>query len=192
MSKKELGEFRNGLPFVGGRLWLDLLNTVVANNGSAHDLIAQAEGVAAWLDGADLAASSVTADGLRIRKMRELLRSTVDMMRRGDPLPKRLVAEINRHLGDIRFSLHLVENKGELRLETRRTHGQSGAAGFVAEDFARFACDHEPARLKHCANPECTMVFYDTGKNNARRWCTMSICGNRDKVARFRSRKRDD
>ncbi len=45
--------------------------------------------------------------------------------------------------------------------------------------------------LKRCANPTCTMVFYDTGKNSTRRWCRMSICGNHDKVARYRSHKSD-
>ncbi|WP_368860397.1 CGNR zinc finger domain-containing protein, partial [Klebsiella pneumoniae] len=27
------------------------------------------------------------------------------------------------------------------------------------------------------------------GKNNRRRWCTMALCGNRDKVAQYRGRK---
>ena len=69
--------------------------------------------------------------------------------------------------------------------------GEAGPAGTVAEDFARFIAEHEARRLKHCANPACNMVFYDTGKNNRRRWCSMSVCGNRHKVARFRSRARE-
>jgi CGNR zinc finger len=42
--------------------------------------------------------------------------------------------------------------------------------------IARFVCEHEAARLKRCADPACTMIFYDTGRNNTRRWCGMSIC----------------
>jgi len=34
-------------------------------------------------------------------------------------------------------------------------------------------------------------VFYDGGKNNTRRWCSMNLCGNRDKVARYRARRRE-
>src|SRR3546814_10967093 len=71
----------------------------------------------------------------------------------------------------------------------RSSHPPATAAAAIAEDYARFVCDYEPARLKPCANPTCTMVFYDTGRNNTRRWCTMSICGNRDTVARYRSRR---
>ena len=192
MSKKKSEEFRHGMPFIGGRLWLDALNTVVADGGRARDVIASAEGLAAWLEAAGIAGSAIgsAADGQRIRKQRELLRTAFETMQQGDPPSKRAVEEINRYLGDIRFSLQLVAHKEELWLEWRREAGQSGPAGVIAEDFARFACDHEPARLKHCANPGCTMVFYDKGKNNTRRWCTMSICGNRDKIARFRSRSK--
>jgi predicted RNA-binding Zn ribbon-like protein len=38
------------------------------------------------------------------------------------------------------------------------------------------------------------LFFYDTTKNHARHWCSMTICGNRSKVAahyrRLRGRSR--
>jgi predicted RNA-binding Zn ribbon-like protein len=46
------------------------------------------------------------------------------------------------------------------------------------------------ARLRSCANLECRWLFLDTSKNHSRRWCEMSICGNRMKARRFKQQHR--
>jgi predicted RNA-binding Zn ribbon-like protein len=45
-------------------------------------------------------------------------------------------------------------------------------------------------RLKQCPGPsgDCGWLFFDRSKNNSRRWCEMSVCGNRVKVRRHRER----
>jgi predicted RNA-binding Zn ribbon-like protein len=32
--------------------------------------------------------------------------------------------------------------------------------------------------------PRCGWLFVDTSKNGRRRWCSMAVCGNREKVRR--------
>lgn len=50
----------------------------------------------------------------------------------------------------------------------------------------------EPERLKECANPiTCGWLFYDTSKNNSRRWCLMAECGVSEKVRQQRQKRRD-
>jgi predicted RNA-binding Zn ribbon-like protein len=41
--------------------------------------------------------------------------------------------------------------------------------------------------LRECGNAECRWLFVDTSKNHTRRWCNMSICGNRMKARRFKA-----
>lgn len=43
--------------------------------------------------------------------------------------------------------------------------------------------------IRSCANPTCPLFFEDTSKNKRRRWCSMSSCGNRAKVASFYKRR---
>ncbi|MCL4395887.1 MAG: CGNR zinc finger domain-containing protein [Chloroflexi bacterium] len=43
-------------------------------------------------------------------------------------------------------------------------------------------------RVRHCAG--CDWLFLDTSRNHMRRWCSMSVCGNRAKVRRYLARKR--
>jgi predicted RNA-binding Zn ribbon-like protein len=39
-----------------------------------------------------------------------------------------------------------------------------------------------------CASERCRWLFLDTSKNHSRRWCDMTICGNRMKARRFHDR----
>ena len=43
-------------------------------------------------------------------------------------------------------------------------------------------------RVRTCEAHDCTLVFEDTTRSGRRRWCSMALCGNRMKVAAFRSR----
>ena len=45
-----------------------------------------------------------------------------------------------------------------------------------------------PGRLRACANDECQRFLVDATKGNTARWCSMAVCGNRDKVAAFTRR----
>lgn len=44
-------------------------------------------------------------------------------------------------------------------------------------------------KLKICASTDCGTIFIDYSKNNSKRWCDMSGCGNRAKAKRFRETK---
>jgi len=45
--------------------------------------------------------------------------------------------------------------------------------------------------LRQCANPDCRILFYDDSRTGRRRWCSMALCGNRNKVAAFARRNSD-
>lgn len=184
------GEFRDGFPFVGGATWLDLLNTTPTGESGPQELIDGPERGLAWLRAAGLGVSA--DDGLEavaeLRALRAELRAIFTQLENGQPLPDTALASVNHRLASLNG--HHVLQRGDngptlgLALDPA-----AGPAALIALDLARFVCEAEPARLKRCAADHCTLVFYDRGRNNTRRWCTMSLCGNRDKVARFRARR---
>ncbi len=45
------------------------------------------------------------------------------------------------------------------------------------------------SRVHRCANPKCGGLFLDDSKSGTRRWCMMSVCGNRAKAHRHYLRK---
>jgi len=47
-------------------------------------------------------------------------------------------------------------------------------------------------RIRECASGDCPLVFVDTSRPGARRWCAMERCGNRHKLRALRARRATD
>ena len=47
-------------------------------------------------------------------------------------------------------------------------------------------------RLKACRNDICSVIFYDSSKNQSRVWCNTRICGNRVNLNASRARRRQE
>jgi predicted RNA-binding Zn ribbon-like protein len=58
----------------------------------------------------------------------------------------------------------------------------------VARDAVIIIGSLDRQRLKMCDSQSCRMLFADNSPANRRRWCAMSICGNRAKIKLFRER----
>ena len=69
---------------------------------------------------------------------------------------------------------------------------RSGLSGFEARlllAIERLQSLGAWPRLKACTEEECQWAFYDTTRNHSRTWCSMEVCGNREKTRRYRERK---
>jgi predicted RNA-binding Zn ribbon-like protein len=44
-------------------------------------------------------------------------------------------------------------------------------------------------RIRECASDNCPLVFVDSSRPGARRWCAMERCGNRQKLRALRARR---
>ncbi len=64
------------------------------------------------------------------------------------------------------------------------------ALGPIALAAVRLITDGDFHRIKQCGGHACGWLFYDTTKNNRRRWCEMEVCGNRAKQRRLAARRR--
>jgi predicted RNA-binding Zn ribbon-like protein len=68
--------------------------------------------------------------------------------------------------------------------------GITAALGAVVIAVHRSMADDSWARLKACRARDCEWAFIDTAKNHSRAWCSMRVCGNREKARSFRERQR--
>lgn len=82
------------------------------------------------------------------------------------------------------------------RAQYRRTNGVQRLAvpaaptmllDRIALDVHRLLEQHGTDAVGLCASEACGWVFLDP--SHRRRWCTMAVCGNRAKAARFRRRQ---
>jgi predicted RNA-binding Zn ribbon-like protein len=128
----------------------------------------------------------------KVRKVRDAMRELADAAVERRPADKRQVDEINRALRT-HYVTYLVPGPDGVSLDHRHEGDPiDGAMGRLAESIARELSQGHPERLRICANDECRWVFNDTSRTGTRKWCDMSTCGNRAKVARHRARKRED
>jgi len=67
---------------------------------------------------------------------------------------------------------------------------QAAILGPITLSALTLLMEKDLQRTKRCAGQECGWLFYDTTKNNRRRWCEMRVCGNRAKVRAARQRQR--
>ena len=88
-----------------------------------------------------------------------------------------------------RLAVPQVEkNTGRLHWESE--HPVRACLAEIARDAVILIGDVESHRLKMCDNEGCRMIYFDNSPVNRRRWCAMSICGNREKIRTYRLRKR--
>jgi predicted RNA-binding Zn ribbon-like protein len=62
----------------------------------------------------------------------------------------------------------------------------------LVRDAERLLCSDQASRIRICASEGCGWAFLDQSKNGTRRWCSMKLCGNREKAARFKAKDGKD
>jgi predicted RNA-binding Zn ribbon-like protein len=197
-----------GFPFVGERLCLDFVNTDLVQDGGRVDLLGGFDDLLAWCVAAEvlgapqakeMSARWTTQGTARVfaeaRRFRKTLRAMVERVASGGTTVTRPALDaINDVLRARVGELALVRTKGGYEtLFLARWTGPEQLLVPVAESAAALLSQGDLSLVRKCEHPACVLYFYDTTKNHRRRWCSMTACGNRAKVAAHyrRTRRRD-
>ena len=165
----------------------ELVNTLDVE--VATDAIDSAATLRAWLVERSLAPADLrpTDDDIaRMAEFREALRALLHANSGGavDPADLRALNRAGRGSLRVRFG-----EDGGAALEPQAEEPIAGAIGrIVAVVFVAIA-DGTFIRLKACPARDCGWAFYDRSKNRSARWCSMAICGSREKVRAHRARR---
>jgi predicted RNA-binding Zn ribbon-like protein len=109
---------------------------------------------------------------------------------RKEAVPRDWVEPINEVLRITEGHDELVKQDAKWELEfVAREGGLDWLLAAIARSAAELISEGAGARLRACCNPSCGLLFYDNSRTRRRRWCSMSICGNRHKVAAFSRRQ---
>ena len=185
--------------FVGNLLWLDFVNTEAIADGKRADLLTGSADFADWcvearvLEAAE-ADAIPAADGellTEARAFRAVLRQMAGTIANGEGIDEATIAEINRWLARRNLRLTLERTETGYAKTARQSWAEwRDLLAPIAESAADLQAAGDLSLLRKCENPQCILYFYDTTKNHARRWCSMSGCGNRRKVAEHYKRKK--
>jgi predicted RNA-binding Zn ribbon-like protein len=164
----------------------EFVNTVDLEGGT--DDLTGPEALHEWLAQRDLVAADVRlspADLARAVELREGLRDALEANHDGSPDP-RAIETINRTASSARLVVRLAPD-GSSRLEPDST-GIEGAMGRLLAIVYTAMTDGTWERLKICRRDKCRWAFYDQSKNQSGSWCSMAVCGNKEKAAAYRRR----
>jgi predicted RNA-binding Zn ribbon-like protein len=75
------------------------------------------------------------------------------------------------------------------RFATDAGAGLDGAIGGIYAIVGRAMIDGSWGRLKACPGRDCGWVFYDQSRNQSARWCSMKVCGDREKSRAYYHRR---
>ena len=182
---------------IGGRLSLDFVNELSSSNFSWEELlrfllltrIISSERSAQLLSLPQYDPQSAASLLGKARRLHESLRETFQMLLHKEALSGDWIEPINEVLRITEGHDELLQQNGKWSLEfVAREGGLDWLLAAVARSAAELVAEGSSARLRVCSNPSCGLFFYDNSRTRRRRWCSMSRCGNRHKVAAFSRR----
>lgn len=191
--------------FLGNHPCLDFINTQIVLEGRPVDLLNSFSDLIRWLTQAKLLAENDPkpierqwggeTKGTQLldqaRTFRAVLREMVERIASGKRIPQEAVEAINAQLQSRVGYPQVLSYKGRFeRVFRAESQDHRRLMGLLAETASDLLCTCDLALIRKCQNPACVLFFYDTTKNHARHWCSMSLCGNRSKVAAHYRRHR--
>ncbi|CDR18201.1 CGNR zinc finger domain-containing protein [Streptomyces iranensis] len=155
---------------------LDLLNSRPLVDGEEQDALGDPAGGRRWAR--EHGGEGSLAELALLRETRDILRDMV----RGERSPAALSPLLE--------GVHQIPEITSDGLQwTVRTPSHARLAVEVVLAWA--ATEKQlPGRLRPCANDECQLFLLDRSRANRARWCSMAVCGNREKARRHYRRTR--
>ena len=190
--------------FIGDHVALDFLNSIAAPRGEVIESIADGEAYLTWLADAGLldraeipillerhGGQALDQVAIAAQHLREWFRQVIAKPASARWLNTETIAQLNPILATDNTHRQLEKSGSRLVLRERREYKQVWQLLVpVAHAIAALLTEGDPSLIKRCANPSCTLWFYDRTKAHRRRFCSAAVCGNRAKVAAFRERQR--
>jgi predicted RNA-binding Zn ribbon-like protein len=164
------------------------LNTRSAGRPAEPDLLASPASANSWLRTLEWPTTPrLTTDDLTpLRELREALQAQLEAGR--DTQETAHQSHLAHHLEKLRWRVTLKDGQLALSAEGAGWHQIAGA---LISDIL-VAQQHELwPRLKACRNPPCSVIFYDSSKNQSRVWHNTSVCGNLINLRASRARRRE-
>jgi predicted RNA-binding Zn ribbon-like protein len=205
-SRNTHEDWRGGYLFVGNRLALDFLNTSLVSNGETIELLTNAAAVARWMAHADLLTEKeakkleqawehsprASKAVLAVRRFRDRLRQAVFAFEAGSGVSADFIDELNSLLRNhpVYREVKADGNGGYTQTQSFEPQLPDDLLGPLAEETMMLLAGVTAERVRKCEG--CPVHFLDVSKKGSRRWCSMSLCGNKVKVAAYQRRQREE
>jgi predicted RNA-binding Zn ribbon-like protein len=177
--------------FDAGTLALNFVATVRHRGAQPRDLLLTTEAAAKWfrLAGCSIPVVQLSAQDLKeVLFLREAIYRTVLAVVLREELNADDLDRINLAASYSLATPRIDDKTCDVQWES--PHPARACLAEIARDAVMIIGHNGRQRLKMCDNQSCRMLFVDQSPAKRRRWCAMSLCGNREKIRTHRRRKR--
>ena len=127
----------------------------------------------------------------QILQARECLFRVLSAVVDGETIPEDLLEQWNQRVRRAMARFDLAPGKGGLAWRsTAPPQDLDSMVWPVIHAAVMLLTGHDVPRIRRCASEKCDWMFLDRSKRGNRRWCDMTVCGNRAKAQRFYMRKK--
>lgn len=187
-TDKRYSQFR----FDAGSVSLNFVATVRHRGSHPRDLLPSPDSLSKWLELAGLVTTPISCsadDHQEALILREAIHDTMRSLVLNHKPAREDVDRINKAA---RFPMMVPQlSRSAALISWEAPDFEKACLGIIARDAIALLGGGTRERLKLCGGDSCRMLYLDTSPGNRRRWCAMSLCGNRTKVAQHRQRLRD-
>jgi predicted RNA-binding Zn ribbon-like protein len=198
--------------FDAGAVCLDFAHTGGEGRYAVFETLHEPADLGEWLAQPPLAAvltvPATTGELAEAKALRQAIWDAAHAQAARHPLPAGAVATINRSataapltpeltsagttaaplLPGLAPELAVVGLTAAWAVPARATQ----ALSTMAREMIELLSGPLAERIHECASDDCPLVFVDTSRPGARRWCAMERCGNRHKLRALRARRATD
>jgi len=184
------GSFR----FDAGAVCLDFAHTGGEGRYAVFETLHDPADLGEWLAEPPLSAAPtvpVSSNELATAKaLRQAIWVVAHDRADGRPLTAEAVAIINRAAAAPALAPELADDgtTAGWASPVRATQALSS----IAREMIELLSGPLAGRIRQCAGDNCPLVFVDSSRPGARRWCAMERCGNRHKLRALRARRAGD
>lgn len=150
------------------------------------DQLADAGSWATWAVSHGIPEPASRSELARLRDLREAMRTGLLANHDRAPLPPCVRQSLDDAL--LWSRARPILGTVGITLEVGAT-GARGLAGRLLAIVGDALADGTWSRLKACRDDSCRWAFYDRSRSRTGQWCSMDVCGNRNKQARWRDRQ---
>ena len=192
--------------FCGGQLAVDFTNTVGSRGAETEEHFAVYGDVLSWAETRGVLtraetnrlAGAADRDPRQSRSalaaivaLRESIYRVLAASAEGKRPPAADLAALNDEVSAAYARARLVARDGAFAMAFEPPDGPSLTSPMITP-IVRATIDLLTSgairQVRSCADVSCGWLFLDTTRSGTRRWCDMAVCGNRNKVRRFRRR----
>jgi predicted RNA-binding Zn ribbon-like protein len=179
--------------FIANDLALDFINSAYGPGNDPVELLGDDQAVVDWLAAAGVVEPGTVRAPTGVLKLATALRSEArGLLAAAQAGRTTEITVVNRVLEKGRPIVQLQPAPGRavpVLVERRRDDSAESLLEPIAVALGRLLSGGDLEHVRECEANDCTLLFHDTTKSRKRRWCSMAQCGNRMKVAAYRSRK---